>query len=263
MPVYIGKQEIQKVYAGKTLLTRGNKGTRPFFSVGGGVFRSAADILAANPSAASGIYSIQPDPNQPAFDAYCDMDNEGGGWTLVLSGGDTQFGHDSTFWDGTNGSAVDFAYSGSTFNTTNSETIIANMEFSEMRVDYNLTERSVLTSATTSTFAAKKAAQTAFTAQSGQNLNWNPSDGDGYSRGNFLLGGQGGAAGYGDNEWYFVGGTSWGYSYYGHGFYYQTFSETCGRSERCDNSSFRLGTSVGRQGHRYSSSGATTNLWFR
>lgn len=41
------------------------------------------EILATNPKARSGVYSIQPDPSKEPFDVRCDMELDGGGWTLV------------------------------------------------------------------------------------------------------------------------------------------------------------------------------------
>lgn len=46
---------------------------------------SCAQILSENPSAQSGVYSIDPDGagTHVGFDAYCDMDTDDGGWTLI------------------------------------------------------------------------------------------------------------------------------------------------------------------------------------
>jgi hypothetical protein len=224
---------------------------------------SALDILNNDPTATSGVYTIQPDPNEAPFEAYCDMTTDGGGWTLVLSGGDTQFGNTSAFWDGTLNSNIDYTYSGNTFNTSNSEILMRSHSFTDMKVDYSETESSVLTSSANSTFATKKSLQTPWTAQSGVNLTWNQSDTDGYSRGNFLLANRGAAAGYGDYNWVFIGGTSWGYTYFGHGSYYETFSDTCGLPERCSNPAETKGMSLGVQGHRYARSTSFSSLWFR
>lgn len=46
---------------------------------------SCGAILAANPSATSGAYMIQPDPAASAVMVRCDMTTDGGGWTLVAS----------------------------------------------------------------------------------------------------------------------------------------------------------------------------------
>ncbi|NIA04024.1 MAG: DUF2341 domain-containing protein [Nitrospiraceae bacterium] len=44
--------------------------------------KSCAQILARDPSATSGVYTIKPDGSHP-FDVYCDITDNGGGWMLL------------------------------------------------------------------------------------------------------------------------------------------------------------------------------------
>eukprot|EP01051_Picozoa_sp_SAG22_P007766 SAG22_NODE_558_length_9115_cov_15.267524_4_plen_1578_part_01 len=57
---------------------------------------SCAEVLAENPSAASGIYTIAVGGGDP-LDAYCDMETEGGGWTLAAVSSDD--GQHTWTWD--------------------------------------------------------------------------------------------------------------------------------------------------------------------
>lgn len=70
-------------------------------------FSSCSAILNAGSSTGNGIYSIDPDGNglSNAFQVYCDMTNQNGGWTLALdlqtSDGVTRHYYDTDFWTGT------------------------------------------------------------------------------------------------------------------------------------------------------------------
>ena len=58
--------------------------------------RSCSALLAAAPGSASGAYWIQ--PGTEIYQVYCDMETEGGGWTLAMKAAGTTFDYLSAHW---------------------------------------------------------------------------------------------------------------------------------------------------------------------
>ncbi|MFA5070933.1 MAG: fibrinogen-like YCDxxxxGGGW domain-containing protein [Candidatus Pacearchaeota archaeon] len=215
-----------------------------------------------------GVYWIS--VNGETFQVYCDMTFDGGGWTLILAGGDFQFGKTHLFWSGTGNTNQEFNYNNSILNTRDSEKIIKSMPFEEMKLVVGVQE-GIYQSGTLSSFADKKSALTPWTKVSGilNNLAWNINDVDGYSRGEFLLGVTGGEYYAGDSHWYFLGGDvhSVGSTPYGHKFIWANSFDECGDPQPdpawCKEVSYVRYHSIGYNSHRSSYSSSTDLLFFR
>ncbi|MFT5456679.1 MAG: hypothetical protein ACI9K2_003166 [Myxococcota bacterium] len=59
---------------------------------------TCAQVLAADPSAPSGPYALQPDPLSPAVIVRCDMETDGGGWSLVANTAGTPLSDEAGPW---------------------------------------------------------------------------------------------------------------------------------------------------------------------
>ena len=70
-----------------------------FFDEGSFVGTSCLNILENYPSSENGMYEIDPD-DSGSFEVYCDMETDGGGWTLIMKTKDNtqEFHYDSEYW---------------------------------------------------------------------------------------------------------------------------------------------------------------------
>ncbi|HJL11833.1 MAG TPA: fibrinogen-like YCDxxxxGGGW domain-containing protein [Polyangiaceae bacterium LLY-WYZ-15_(1-7)] len=59
---------------------------------------SCLALLQAEPTLPSGVYEIQPDPAGPVREVWCDMDTDGGGWTLVAASSGTTLNDQASDW---------------------------------------------------------------------------------------------------------------------------------------------------------------------
>jgi hypothetical protein len=98
---------------------------------------SCATIRAANPLAASGTYTIDPDGTGGAapFNVYCDMASDGGGWTLILMAPSSPtgvLGFDAAAWTDT--STINPTVTDPTMNLAVKSPAFNSLSFNTMRL---------------------------------------------------------------------------------------------------------------------------------
>ncbi len=79
--------------------------------------KDCKDLKALAPNSADGKYTIDPDGAGPivAYEAWCDMTHDGGGWTLIMKSINTNFLYDDALWENVmtlNPADFDFATDG-------------------------------------------------------------------------------------------------------------------------------------------------------
>lgn len=224
-------------------------------------YTSCLDILNNNSDAQTGIYNIV--LNREIFSAYCDMETQGGGWTLILSTG-TEYPRSHSFWDGVDpDDGQSTTYNGYTISSTNSSKLLKYLKFNDLMFDY-YNNWYVHNSSTFTTFSDKKTNLTPFS-----NLTWNTDvETGGYTNAYYLLGRNIGYEAW--DDYFYVGigltgrATSRAVTY---GTSHARFSGTvnCGRTESClyvDN--YTSHATLGHSKHRYvSGKDGISGLFFR
>lgn len=224
-------------------------------------------ILDNNYSQGSGIYQII--NNGYNLDVYCEMDQNDGGWTFVMSEG-TEYSRTHSFWDGVDpNDGLSTIYKDYSISTSISSNLIENLKFNDILIMDDDTPR-LYTSDFYSTFKNKKLNQSKING-----LTWNFSTPtSGYTKARFLLADVYGANSYDDYATRGLGvsgeATSRGSHY---GTYHRRFSglvncgypsDTSSIGGGCHyNNNYTSNASLGNSQHRHIIGDRKISLFFR
>ena len=137
----------------------------------------------------SGIYTIKPGSTE--IEVYCDMETNGGGWTLLVGAGG-RYDKSSNFWNGTQNSTGYQWYKNNTLKLSASEEMFKTLPFGELTFVKNSGHFTFTAQNSNTTFVEKKNSSESFSGGNSyiDNLQWNYTDRDAYTHADFLLGGR-------------------------------------------------------------------------
>lgn len=226
-----------------------------------GTFLAAScnEILNSQGSIGNGEYQIMLNSNP--VDVYCDMEADGGGWTLVLGVG-TEYNKTNSFWNGVDqNDGKQTHYKNYSFSSSISANIIKHLPFQTLKfvIDDNA---AIHSSQTISSFSDKNATRENFSG-----LSWDYVENNGYTAAYFLLGKRDGTISFSDYPGKGLGvhgrATSRG-NYYGTQHVRYTGKEKCGNVEFCTYShNYTSSASLGRSYHRGINGIVISGLFFK